>query len=352
MKKIIALLLSCLLMFSLAACSGGASTPPESKAPESGAPESNNPEARILTMPVESVKGDGDPYCAFSEKFKELTEEKIDGLQVDLYYGGSLGTATEVLEGIMIGTYDLSVVTNAIIGANVPQCGLFDLPFLFADSDTAYDVLSGDIGQKVLESMSSFGVKGLSYGEGGFRQLLCTDGAVRTPDDLKGLKIRSMDTQSYLDTYAELGVNAVPMSFSEILPALQQGTIDGLDLPVNVAYNNGFLSAVDIYLCMTGHFYSPIALVINPALFDSFTPEEQEILIDCAREAGKYTFEVNAEYLPKFIDELNGSEYCTVVDDVDVPAFQAYFTDFYMQRADIIGDNLVVDILNQLGISQ
>ncbi len=309
-------------------------------------------EKRVLTMPVESVQGEGDPYCAFSEKFKELAEEKIENLQIDLYYGGTLGTATEVLEGIPLGTFDLTVSTNAIIGANVPQCGLFDLPFLFENSEVAYEILSGEIGQRVLDAMSNSGVVALAYGEGGFRQLLCTKKAVKEPEDLKGLKIRSMDTQSYLDTYAELGVNAVPMSFSEILPALQQGTIDGLDLPVNVAYNNGFLSAVDIYLCMTGHFYSPIALVMNPDLFHSFSEEEQAILIECAREAGKYTFEMNAQYLPQFLDELEASDMCTVVNDVDIPAFQSYFTDFYMARADKIGDNLVVDLLKELGISE
>lgn len=250
--------------------------------------------------------------------------------------------------GMQIGTTDMAIMTNAYISGYIPQAGLFDLPFIFKDGKEAAQVLDGKLGDEILKGYEEYGIKGLAYGEGGFRHLVTLKSEVRKPEDFKGLKIRCMETDTYIATYQELGTNAVPMAWSETITGLQQGTIDGLDIPVSVIYTNGFADIAKD-LNMTGHFYSPLILCISKNVYDELEVEEQRILKEAAIEAGEATRISNKKTEPKMLDEMKRKG-MKVIKDVDKESFQKSFEDFYDKRAEEIGKEYLDELRLELNL--
>lgn len=361
MKKLIMGILTCAAAMSLAACGGAAPAPDTSgadsnattkaateqnKTGEAGADTSNA--SRVYQIGFTTAAVEDDPYFVFAKNFSDIVAERTNGdIRIDVMGGGQLGQEGEMFSGMQMGTTDMAVMTNAYASGYVPASGLFDLPFIFKDNETAAQILDGEIGQKVLKEYDNYGVKALGYGEGGFRHLVTLDKEVRKPDDMKGLKIRCMETETYLATYAALGVNAVPMAWSETITGLQQGTIDGLDIPVSVTYSNGFPDIAKD-LNMTGHFYSPLLICVSGDLYNSLSQEEQQILTEAAVEAGKLCRENNKRVEEKMLDEME-AQGMTIVRDVDLAAFRQVLGDFYNSRKEAIGGTYVDDLLALLG---
>ena len=169
---------------------------------------------------------------------------------------------------------------------------------------------------------------------------------MKKPEDLKGLKIRCMETESYIATYAALGTNAVPMAWSETITGLQQGTIDGLDIPISVIYANGF-SDIAKDLNLTGHFYSPLIICMSKKIFDSFDENDKKILIESAKEAGQICRDFNKNSESKMLEEMK-AQGMEIVDDVDIPAFQNILKDFYSKRSKNIGGNYVEELMKEI----
>ena len=346
MKKFLIFTLLMVSLFSLVGCSGGDNKAPAKKEEPKNAATGG---VKVIQLGFTVAAADDDPYCAFAEKFASIVAEKSKGqVKIEIYPGALLGADRELLEGVKIGTVDMTIMTNAVSSTLVPSCGLFDMPFIFKDSNEAAKILDGPIGQKILEDFTPHGIMALAWGEGGFRHLISTKKAVRTPEDMIGQKIRCMETKTYIDTYAALGVNAVPMSFSEIVPALQQGTIDGLDIPITVAYSNGFVSTVKNYYNMTGHFYSPITILMNKKVWDQLTPEQQAIFKEAAVAGGKYSRENNLKNEKPLLEKIAANGLCTVVTDVNVPAFRKNLSAFYDKQKTSIGGTYVDDLMKAL----
>jgi len=178
------------------------------------------------------------------------------------------------------------------------------MPFMFASPEEAYKVLDGPVGKKVLDKLDAINLKGLAYAERGFRNLTNSKKPVLTPADMVGLKIRVMENPVYIDTFKTLGTNAVPMAWTEALTALQQGTIDGQENPINVIYSFK-LNETQKYLTMTRHSYSPALFLMSKKVYGSFNKEIQEILVKAAQEAAVYERKWNAEQMS---EQLKTSE--------------------------------------------
>jgi tripartite ATP-independent transporter DctP family solute receptor len=153
---------------------------------------------------------------------------------------------------MQIGTVDMGIITNGPVANFVEEIAVFELPFLFPSPEAAYSVLDGAIGKEILASLERVQLKGLAYAERGFRNLTNNVHAVNVPADMEGLKIRVMENPVYIDTFKALGANAVPMAWTEALTAMQQGTIDGQENPINVIYSFK-LYEPQKYLSMTRH---------------------------------------------------------------------------------------------------
>lgn len=222
------------------------------------------------------------------ERFKELVEEKTNGaVKIEIYPNGSLGDERDMVEGLQLGTVDIVLSSTGPLGNFVPQINVVDLPFLFRDKQHAYSVLDGEIGQNLLKKFEPEGIIGLAFWENGFRHITNSKRPINGPEDLEGLKLRTMKNRVHVDMFRELGVDATPMAWSEVFTSLQQGTIDGQENPVAIIYSH-HLYEVQKYLALTGHVYSPAVLMIAKDKMESLTPEQQKVIKEAAAEAGSY----------------------------------------------------------------
>lgn len=348
MKRLTALVIASALAMSLAACGGSAS----SAAPAAGsASQDAAQQTHTLSIGYTTAANDNDPYHLTAMKFKEIVEAKTEGrITVNNYPSSQLGSEPEMWEGMQTGTCDMAVMTNAYVSSYVPANGSLDLPFIFADLDQARGILDGEFGQKLIENMSGTGVTCLAYSEGGFRQLCTRDTGVKSPADLSGLKIRCMETKTYLSAYASLGVNATPMAWGELLTALQQGTVDGCDAPLSVLYTNGFPDVCK-YIDNVNLFYSPLPVCISTSVLESFSAEDQQILKDAAAEAATFVRANNDSTAQSMEADLT-SQGMTIIaeDEVDTAAFRETVKACYTDMESYIGSEWVNELKTAVGM--
>jgi tripartite ATP-independent transporter DctP family solute receptor len=168
--------------------------------------------------------------------------------------------------------------------------------------------------------LEEVGIKHLGYWENGFRQITNNVRPIYKPEDLQGIKLRTPESPVRMATFKAFGANPMPMSFSEVFGALQQGVTDGQENPLATIYQAS-LHEVQKYLSLTGHVYSPVHLLLNKALFDSIPEDLQQILVDAGKEVAVYTRNLGAENE----ESLGGviKEAGVEVNQADVKAFVA-----------------------------
>lgn len=352
MKRFTSIALASALVLSMAAC--GSAGNGNSSGAASGAPGSDKSSGFTYALSIghTTAANENDPYYLTAMKFKEIVEEKTGGrITVNDYPSSQLGSEPEMWEGMQTGTCDMAVMTNAYVSSYVPANGSLDLPFIFSDLEQARTVLDGDFGKNLMDNMTSTGVTCLAFSEGGFRQLCTRDKSVASPADLSGLKIRCMETKTYLAAYSALGVNATPMAWGELLTALQQGTVDGCDAPLSVLYTNGFPDVCK-YINNVNLFYSPLPICISTQVLDTFPAEDQQILRDAAVEAAAYARSNNDATAQKMQDDLT-SKGMTIISEseVDTDAFRKAVQPCYEQMESYIGGDWVKNLQSLVGVA-
>ena len=230
-----------------------------------------------------SADGPQDPYAIGARTFKQAVERQSGGrIEVQLFPNRQLGDEKPMLEGLRFGTLEAAVITNAVVAQIEPAFQINDLPFLYSSEAQAHKVLDGKVGQILAKKLESKGVVALGFMEGGFRHMINNVRPVNRPEDVKGVKYRVMQNPVYIDMFSSLGGSAVPMAWGETFTAVQQGTIDGLEIPIAVIDSNKF-NEITKYLSLTNHTYSMIALLISKKTMDKMPADLQKIV----REAGK-----------------------------------------------------------------
>ena len=295
-------------------------------------------EQLTLSIGYTTAANENDPYHFTASRFKEIVEKNSNGrITVNMYASSQLGSEPEMWEGMQIGTCDMAVMTNAYVSSYVRANGALDLPFIFTDLDQAREVLDGEFGQALIDNMEGTGVTCLAYSEGGFRQLCTKKAGIWMPEDLKGMKIRCMETKIYLSAYKALGVNATPMAWGELLTALQQGAVDGCDAPLSVLYTNGFPDICK-YIDNVNLFYSPLPVCISTSVYKSLSEEDQNILKNAALEAAKATRASNDAMAEKMETDLE-ADGMTIIPtiDVDTQDFQKAVQPCYDEMESYIG---------------
>ncbi|MFN4102439.1 MAG: DctP family TRAP transporter solute-binding subunit, partial [Pararhodobacter sp.] len=204
-----------------------------------------------FTPPADSHYGDAGR--AFAEKIAELSD---GAFEISLRPAGALGGERDVIEGLQIGTVELTISSTGPIGNFVPEVYALDFPFLFNDYASAHAVLDGEIGQELLASFEPHGIVGLAWAENGFRHITNSVRPIREPADLAGLKLRTMENEVHIAAFRAAGAAPTPMSWTEVLTSLQQGTIDGQENPIPIVTANNMWEIQD-NISLTGHVYSP-----------------------------------------------------------------------------------------------
>jgi tripartite ATP-independent transporter DctP family solute receptor len=317
MKKFSLMVLALVIVMVLStACGQTPETPPTSAEPT------------VIRLGMTINEQDSFYVCA--TKFAELVEERTKGAyDIQLFPNSSLGDERTMLESMQMGTLDSGIITSGPFVNFVPEFGVLDLPFLFPDNASAYKVLDGEIGKEILSKLEDHDLKGLAYAERGFRNLTNSVRPVRTAEDIKDLKIRVMENEVYIAAFKAMGVNSVPMAWTEALTALQQGTIQGQENPVNVIHAYKMWDSQK-YVTMTRHAYAAAVITFSEEVFNKLPDDVQEIFIQAAQEAAEYERAWVAENEASQIADLkaNGME---VIEDPDLESFRQAVQPVYDQ---------------------
>jgi len=308
MKKLsfIALVLIAVMVLATA-CGQKAETPPATSA-----------EPTVIKLGMTINEQDSFYVCA--TKFSELVKERTKGAyDIQLFPNSALGDERTMLESMQMGTLDSGIITSVPFVNFVPEFGVLYLPFLFPDNASAYKVLDGEVGKEILSKLEDHDLKGLAFAERGFRNLTNSVRPVQNAEDIKGLKVRVMENEVYIAAFKAMGVNAVPMAWTEALTALQQGTIQGQENPVNVIHAYKMWDSQK-HVTMTRHAYAAAVITFSEEKFNSLPTDVQEIFIQAAQEAAEYERQWVADNEATQIADLkaNGME---VIEDPDLESF-------------------------------
>ncbi len=230
-------------------------------------------------------------------------DDKSGGkLKLTAFWGGALGGDLQATQALRSGVQEAVVTSSSPLVGIIPALGVFDLPFLFASPEEAYEVLDGDFGDMMSAKLEEAGLINLGYWENGFRNLSNSQRPVTKWEDFEGLKVRVMQNDIFLDTFQNLGANATPMSFGEVFSALETKAIDAQENPY-VTIDTSKFYEVQKYVTETNHAYTPFLFLFSKAIFDTYTPEEQAALRECAAvgrdEERKVIQELNKKSLEK-----------------------------------------------------
>ena len=251
---------------------------------------------------------------------KEVAARTNGRYKVETFYNGSLGGERESIEAVQLGTQALTFTSTGPVPNFVPETKVLDVPFLFRDKAHARAVLDGPIGDDLLKKFDAKGFKALAWGENGFRHMTNNKREVKSPDDLKGLKMRTMENPVHITAYKAFGIVTTPMAFPEVFTALQQGTVDGQENPLSVIIASKF-DQVQKYLSLTGHVYSPCIFLMNKGEFDKLSADDKKAFLAAAKEG------VKANRARVDEDDAKGVAYLRskgmIVDEVDKTKFVA-----------------------------
>ena len=256
-----------------------------------------------------------------AEKFKELIEQRSNGdIKVQIFHSASLGNETEILQQVQMNSIQMAIVTGGPFDTFDPMARVINYPFIFKNYEQVDKVLDGPLGAKLLKSLESSGFKGLCFSENGFRNLTNNKRPVKTPADLKGLKIRVMASAIHKAIWQALGANPTPMPWP-IYTELEQGVIDGQENPLWVMVVYKFYE-IQKYMTLTRHVYSYHIDVASLKWWNTLDANKQAMIQKAMQEAAIYQRQdnrsKNAARL-KFLKEKG----MQVEEHPDIDAFRA-----------------------------
>lgn len=298
----------------------------------------------VLRMGWTSGDGAQDPYAIAAREFKKALEEKLPGrIEVQLFPNRAIGDERPLIDGMRLGTVDMGVITNAVIAQIEPAFQLIDLPFLFSDEAQAHRVLDGAVGTELKQRLERRGILALGFTEGGFRHMINNIRPITRPEDVRGIKFRVLQSPIFIEMYRSLGGNAVPMAWGETFTAVQQGAIDGLEIPLGVIDQNKYYE-VTKYLSLTGHIYSMNGLLISKRSFDRLPAEMRTAVQEAAATAAQIERRTIGALAADLVRSLAG--HGMQVNQVqDKAAFRRAVLPMYENFRGQIGAELVRDAL-------
>ncbi|HLT50692.1 MAG TPA: TRAP transporter substrate-binding protein [Arenibacter sp.] len=230
---------------------------------------------------------------------QEALNEKSGGkLQIKVFPDGQLGSEREVLELLQIGSVAMTKVSAAAMSSFAPEYRVLGAPYLFRDSEHLFNVLDGDVGKELLEGGSEYLLRGLCFYDAGNRSFYTMDGFIKTPDDLKGKKIRVMNDPMAVNMVNNMGGSATPMAFGELYTALQQRVVDGAENNIPSFITSNHYEVCKFYT-IDAHSMVPDVVVVGTKFWDTLDDDEKGWL----QEAANYSVERQKIYWQETIAE-------------------------------------------------
>ncbi len=279
-----------------------------------------------------------DPMHGAATWFATELEKRTAGrIKVTVYGGMVLGGEKETFDGIRMGAIQMGDISNAPMGTYVPMALLWDLPFIIDSTEHAHKVFDSPIGDKVREKFLPLGVRVFHFDDGGFRQFTNNSRPIRTPADMKGLKVRVYQSPVLIATFKAIpGVGAVPMSFAEVYSALQQKVVDAQDNPLTLVWTQKFYE-VQKYLSLTKHIFYPRMYCINEKFFQSLPADLKTIVEKTAIDATWEQRRLNTALDDKLLERFRKETKTQVNTDVDREAFRKLMVPVWEEFYEKIG---------------
>ncbi|WP_299980713.1 TRAP transporter substrate-binding protein [Desulfobacula sp.] len=276
-----------------------------------------------------------------AEKFKELIEQRSNKkFEVKIYHSASLGNETQILQQVQMSTLQMAIVTGGPFDTFDPITRVINYPFLFKNNAQADKILDGPLGEQILKSLESYGFKGLSFSENGFRNLTNSKRPIKSPDDINGLKVRVMASAIHKAIWKALGANPTPMPWP-IYTELEQKVIDGQENPLWVMEVYKFYE-IQKYMTLSRHVYSYHIDVASLKWWETLAKNDQDMIQKAMAEAAVYQRNDNRS---KNADRLTllKEKGMQIVENPDIDAFRAKVAD--LKDMDIYKNPKVQDLL-------
>lgn len=347
-KKFGAILSSLILVGSLAACSGNAttSTAPSSSAPastaSSAAPASQAENEPKITLKLSFSTNEEDPRAIAAKQFKEEVESKTGGsVTVEIYPAGQLGGDAALIEALSLdsGTVDIIITDASNFATYEPKMGISALPFQFSSFEDAWAFMDSDIEAEVEALMIDSNMRVLAHYCNGFRCVTTSAVEVNSPADMNGMLIRTPENPVIMASMRALGANPQPLAFSELYMALQQGTYDAQENPVPVLYNNN-LYEVQKYLSITNHIYSGMCFTIGESVYQKMSDNQKNIVLEAALSSQDYNRELNKQMTEDLLSKLAGEGGMTIIEP-DLAPFAEATASVAADLSDTYGEDLL-----------
>lgn len=313
MKKslVLGLVIILALSFALTGCGQGGNEN-ETKTPaETGANEGGE----TIKLKLAHVVAEDTPLHKGALEFKKLVEERTNGkVIIDVYPNGALGDNRAALESLQFGTIDFSISNISLLSGFSAKTGIFELPYIIKSNEAAKEIIDGgEITDLIFGDLEKSDLMYIGGFIQGWRNTTTTNREVRKPEDMKGLKIRTMDTAIHMDFFNSLGASAVPMPFSELFTGLQQGAVDAQENPYTNIYTQGY-HEVQKYVIETKHIYDITPFMMSKVTYDKLPEEYRKIIVDTAMEIAPKQREASLAGEEEFKQKIADSGKVTIIE--------------------------------------
>lgn len=361
-KRLAAVLMAAAMVTGLTACGGSSnsSTVEKTGSTESeaeGTSEDSNASGSggSYTIKVGYGTNPGHPIDLGSAEFERIVEEKAAelGYEVDvqLFPSAQLGSETEMVKQLQMGTLDMCPTTTGPLGLFKSDFLVFDLPYLFLNYDQADAVLDGEIGTEMLSALEDQNIIGLAWWENGFRELTNNKRPITKPEDLNGIKLRTMENDVHIDFFSAMGASPTPLGFGEIYTSLQSGVVDGQENPLSIIAVNKFYE-VQPYTTISDHVYSPVPVLYSKSSFEKLPEDLQELVRETAYEVRIYEREAGRETEQEYIDEIAEKSEIYTLSEEEKMAFKEIALETYSKFEDTIGKELIDRVMEAVDAAE
>lgn len=303
MKKKLSLMLIVLLAMSVFLVGCGEKTDTGSTAGDG-----NGDDDKVTTIRISHVLAEDHPSnTTLIDVFKPEVEKNSNGkLKVEIYPNAQLGSDRQAIEAVSLNTLEMSVPGGPVLSGFYEPFMIFDLPFIFDDREAVYAAMDGELAVKASEGLLDQNIMILGIGENGFRHISNNKAPIYTPDDLDGMKIRTMENPLHIAAFKGMGANPTPIAFGELFTALQQKTVDAQENPVAVIFTSKFNEVQD-YLTLTGHVFANCPYIISKDFYEGLSPDLQKVVTDAVDKTVIAQRERLAEMESSYIADLEAS---------------------------------------------
>ena len=309
---------------------------------KAAAPDASKPAGPKYKLKLATQLPESHPVAAAALVYAKKVKEKSNGeIEVTVFNNGTLGQERDLVEGMKLGTVDMANVNGALMTGISPKWQVFSLPYIFQSEEHMYKVCNGPVGQELFKELEKSGIRGMAYHWSGFRSITTKKGPVNTPEDLKGLKIRTMPSKTMVDAINAMGGIATPMDQGAVYNALQSGVLDGWEN--NPATVLSFkMNEVCPYFSYTNHFATPNILLMSSKSWEKLSPEAQKVLTEAAAESQKDESDIFHKNEKETVDKLTaaGMKFNTV----DTAPFYERAKPLWKSVEDVVGKPMLDEI--------